>query len=62
MEVVYSFDCVDIWQKLTQNIYNTEEYISNQFSYMDLQRKSFMFENLIIISTFQLIIYGKDVL
>lgn len=62
MEVVYSFDCVDIWQQLTQNIYNTEEYISNQFSYMDLQRKSFMFENLIIISTFQLIIYGKDVL
>lgn len=62
MEVVYSFDCVDIWQKLTQNIYNTEEYISNQFSYMDLQRKSFMFENLIIISTFQLIICGKDVL
>ena len=62
MEVVYSFDCVDICQKLTQNIYNTEEYISNQFSYMDLQRKSFMFENLIIISTFQLIIYGKDVL
>lgn len=62
MEVVYSFDCVDIWQKLTQNIYNTEEYISNQFSYMDLQRKSFMFENLIIIITFQLIIYGKDVL
>lgn len=62
MEVVYSFDCVDIWQKLTQNIYNTEEYISNQFSYMDLQRKSFLFENLIIISTFQLIIYGKDVL
>ena len=62
MEVVYSFDCVDIWQQLTQNIYNTEEYISNQFSYMDLQRKSFMFENLIIISIFQLIIYGKDVL
>ena len=46
MELVYTFDYVDIWQKLKKIFIIvekipmlTKEYISNQITYMDLQRK-----------------------